>query len=228
MKREEIYPGKVFGRLTVISYAGKSASKHSLWLCRCECGNERLIRRGTLTTGHTLSCGCYRRSMKVGFKHGESKTRLYNIWNQMIHRCSDNKNISYPLYGGRGICVCDEWGDFERFKSWALENGYAKGLVIDRIDSDSNYGPDNCRWVTQKENSNNKRNNRYLTIDGVTKTAKQWAEQKGINYATLIYRMNKGITDAKRLFDKNSNSHVRERDIQGRYRKRCKSEEKTS
>jgi hypothetical protein len=218
MTKEEILsPGMKFGRLTVIEYVGKAKSKHSLWRCKCDCGEERVVRRGPLTTGVTVSCGCYRRQMEVGKTHGASKSRLYNIWNQVRHRCLNKKNISFNNYGGRGIKVCNDWSDFEKFQTWALNNGYSKEFVIDRIDTNGDYTPENCRWITQKENSNNKRNNRYLTIDGITKTVKQWAEKSGMCYETLLERVNRGITEPEMLFDRKSYSYARNRNELGRF-----------
>lgn len=120
------------------------------------------------------------------------KTRLLSIWTSMKTRCNNPNSDNYDRYGGRGIFVCDEWKSFEPFKEWALKNGYKDGLQIDRRDTDGNYEPGNCRWVTPKENSNNKSNNKFYTIGGVTKTYSQWAEEIGISKSTFKQRLDHG------------------------------------
>lgn len=102
--------------------------------------------------------------------HGWSQHPLYNVFKSMHNRCEDPKNQAYERYGGRGITVCEEWSldNFENYMSWAFANGWQKGLEIDRIDNNKGYSPDNCRIVTPKENSRNRRSNRYVTVNGET------------------------------------------------------------
>ena len=134
--------GQKFGKLTVIEHKGKNAHKHTLWLCRCECGNKIIIRSGDLVTGSTKSCGCSRQeSLK---KHGKRNTRLYNIWANMIQRCTNQNIPAYKNYGARGIVVCDEWHkSFASFYEWATTHGYSDELTIERIDVNGNYAPEN-------------------------------------------------------------------------------------
>ena len=96
------------------------------------------------------------------YKHGETKTRLFKIWSSMHERCERSKHVYFKDYGGRGITVCEEWGDYIRFAEWARNNGYSDKLTIDRIDNDGNYEPSNCRWITEKEQHSNKRTNRKI------------------------------------------------------------------
>lgn len=123
------------------------------------------------------------------YRHGGCGTRLYNIWAAMKRRTTSPKAISYPYYGAKNIKVCDEWKVYENFRDWSLSHGYANGLTIDRIDSNKDYSPDNCRWTTMKEQQNNRRNNHIITFSGETKTLSQWAEIVGINPKTLSRRI---------------------------------------
>ena len=105
------------------------------------------------------------------------RNRIRGIWQGMKERCLNSKCRSYKNYGERGISICNEWLDFENFYEWALSSGYEDTLQIDRIDNDGNYEPNNCRWVTPKENARNKRTNRLLTINDETKCVCEWCEE---------------------------------------------------
>jgi len=118
--------------------------------------------------------------------------KLYKAWHAMLNRCNNPKNKYYSRYGGRGICVCDEWNDYIKFAYWAFENGFSENLSIDRIDNDGNYEPDNCRWVTMKVQHNNRSGNRLITINGITKTVSEWCDEYDINYNTVLQRMKYG------------------------------------
>lgn len=156
-----------YGRWTVIQDMGYSASNHRLLLCRCDCGTERIIQKQNLKEGRTKSCGCLRKEVSTAHSttHGRSNTRLFKTWMNMRQRCNYPSKPEYKYYGGRGIKVCDEWArDFDTFYRWAMANGYAEHLTIDRIDVNGNYEPSNCRWVTMKEQAINKRNTRCVAI----------------------------------------------------------------
>lgn len=150
-----------FGRLTVICQTTKRASRHIVWLCRCDCGNLVEVGGDKLLSGNNKSCGCFRREKAINnpiaLKHGDSAngkpSRFYVSWAGMKHRCLCLNSDGYKYYGGRGITVCEEWLNYQNFRDWALANGYQDNLTIDRIDNEGNYEPSNCQWITKSENS---------------------------------------------------------------------------
>lgn len=202
--------GMRFGRLVAIKPDGRMYN-HAAWLCRCDCGNFRRHVVNDLTSGRIISCGCYQRE-QVGKRmraqkttHGGRRTRLYTVWASMKRRCSSMTCKEYHLYGGRGIKVCEEWMDFEKFRKWANEHGYVENAdrgscTLDRINVDGDYCPDNCRWVDQKTQSNNRRKQKWIEIDGIVKTLSEWADISGISYSTIQYRLGKGWDAKKAIF----------------------------
>lgn len=180
-----------FSSLLVVSKAG-TKNNRVIWNCQCECGRSVIVDTHSLTTGNTKSCGCKKYGNRV--THGEAKsnkqTRLYRIWAGMKNRCNNESHIGYAYYGAKGIKVCDEWNDYEIFKGWALENGYADNLTIDRIDNQKGYCPENCRWATYKTQCNNTTRNHYVTADGQTLSISQWAERNNLPCRTIAARLN--------------------------------------
>ena len=197
--------GEKFGRLTAIERVGSDKSKRAVWLCRCECGKTTTVDSYSLKSGNTKSCGCLntdvrsKRMVEMHTKHGESKTRLYNIWRSMLSRCMWENPYYYDRYGGRGISVCEKWMEYEPFRDWALSNGYSDNLSIDRIDVNGDYCPENCRWADRKVQGNNKRNNVYLEHNGEKKTIAQWADATGILPCTIWRRLKSGWSVEKAL-----------------------------
>lgn len=153
--------GRRFGKLVVLKREQNEPKKHARWLCRCDCGKEVIIQSHCLIQGTQRSCGCL--LVEMHLTHGKTNSRLYNVWNCMKQRCGNPNNHNYKEYGERGISICDEWKcSFEAFEKWSLENGYNPNAkrgecTIDRIDVNGNYEPSNCRWVSMKVQSKNKR-----------------------------------------------------------------------
>jgi len=129
---------------------------------------------------------------KHGYASYRQHSKTYNIWSCMIQRCTNPNNTCYERYGGRGIKVCERWGDFRNF----LEDmGEApEGMQIDRMNNDGNYEKDNCRWATNKEQANNRRSNVHYEYGGNKYTLSQLADIAGISLKLMWYRLSKGWT----------------------------------
>lgn len=190
--------GTRFNRLVVLRRVDNlPGSNLTRWECQCDCGNITQVSRANLTTGHTTSCGCYAMELakgnKYGETHGQSRTRLYSTWQGMKQRCYDKNVVEYQYYGAKGISVCEDWMDFPAFSAWAKANGYKRHLTIDRIDNAGNYTPENCRWVTAKQQSRNKTTTRFVEFGGVSKCVAEWSEELGIPTNTINNRLNRGM-----------------------------------
>jgi hypothetical protein len=170
-----------------------------MYLCRCECGTEKLVDANSFLRDKSKSCGCYNseQARERATKHGKRYTRLNGAWANMRARCVNPKHISWPRYGARGITVCPEWADFAIFREWALEAGYVEGATyrqeIDRIDNDGPYSPENCRIVSPRVNRQNKENSHNLVAFGETKSMGAWADDPRckVTYYALRYRVSK-------------------------------------
>lgn len=191
--------GERFGRWTVIRYTGFINSNYR-WLCKCDCGNEKVVAQSSLLQGNSMSCGCLAKEIaQTKIKHGlcrvGKENKLYWVYNSMIQRCNNTKDSAYKHYGGRGIKVCDEWfNDRTSFFEWAYKNGYSEGLTIDRINTNGNYEPSNCRWSNRYVQLNNTRRNHYLTINEKTLTVKQWCVEYNIDPKLVYWRVKQGKT----------------------------------
>lgn len=160
MGKFEDLTGKRFGYL-IAEARDTSCIRRTVYRCKCDCGNTKVVSATHLVGGKIISCGCYRKknASRLNKKHGDSTesskyARLFRIWGNMKSRCTNPNVPCYRYYGGKGVTVCDEWiNSYSEFKKWAIENGYTDRKTIDRLDSNGGYTPDNCRWVSFSENS---------------------------------------------------------------------------
>jgi hypothetical protein len=188
----KVSKGQRFGRLLVITEAGRGRRGEGKWECRCDCGQIVLVFGSNLQKGNTRSCGCFKRDHQLAthLTHGKTKggrSPVYSVWSTMIQRCTNPKDSHFPRYGGRGITVCDRWRKFENFLA---DMGEPIGdISIERIDNHAGYSPDNCRWATRIEQGSNRRDNRLVTCKGETLHLAEWARRKGLNYQTLFRRL---------------------------------------
>lgn len=183
--------GKVYGRWTLVKRV-EDRHRRVHYLCRCECGTEKVIQLLSLVRGASSSCGCYNSEVaSARATHGMSRTRIYSTWKGMLERCYNEKSQSYYLYGGRGIKVCNRWrNDVTAFLADMGEP--PEDTSLDRIDNNGDYTPENCRWATIDVQCNNTRRNVYLTHDGETKTIAEWARHKGMGKNSLLSRLRLG------------------------------------
>ena len=196
MERLEVVVGMEIGWYTVVEDLQEPVNGRHCVLVKCRCGRSRvrsfsqllrLVRDGQ--TPKCKSCGIAEINKRVKVKHNDCKHPLYHIWANMKERCTNVLAHDYPRYGGRGITVCDEWADsFVAFKTWAISAGWHKGLQIDRIDNNKGYCPENCRFVTARENSNNRQKTLY--IDGVPSSLyfDTHDHHPSVNYRTFYSR----------------------------------------
>jgi hypothetical protein len=193
--------GQKFGRLTALKIIGKNKSNQKIWLFKCDCGNKLKCLGSRVISGNTSSCGCLRRELVIKglrYKHGMRKTRFYNAWKGIKARCN-NKNLpQYKDWGGRGIILCKEWLKFENFKDdmyksylYHVKKYGEKNTSIDRIDNNSNYCLENCRWSTKKEQARNTRHNHPIAYKKETLCLTAMAEKYNIPERVLSLRINR-------------------------------------
>lgn len=187
---------KTFGRLTIVNaYRNDKGYVRVKASCLCD-GNIKDYSYYSLRKGHTLSCGCLRKENTAQMRtvhHGRG-TRLYNIWKGMRQRCNNPNHPEYKYYGGAGIKICEKWNDFQIFREWALNNGYAENLTIERNELDGDYCPQNCKWIPKGEQSSNKRDTVLMEVNGVKKPFTVWCKEYHTDHKTVKKRMNKGLS----------------------------------
>lgn len=211
--------GLMFGRLRVLSGAGRNRHGQPLWKCACTCGQVCTILQAQLRSGRTQSCGCLQRqrTSQANTKHGHRRggkhkdSPEYRTWLNMLRRCSDPKDKNFPRYGARGISVCEEWR--KSFVRFLADMGPKPSPIhsIDRIDNDGSYAPHNCRWATPREQTLNSRVARILEHRGLSLCLTEWAERLGITQQALSWRLRNGwerqlalttVRTMKRLMDR--------------------------
>lgn len=193
--------GQKFGRLTVVSRSENDPRGNARWLCRCNCGVEKVVLAQSLRKGATVSCGCFNTQRPRPTKHGASGTKLYGAWVGMIQRCTNPKHEKWPRYGGSGITVCERWRSFENFL--ADMGDRPAGKTLDRWPNQSgNYEPGNCRWATLLEQASNRRDNVIVSVDGRDMTASEASRLLGASRSLVSRRMRDGWTADQALSTK--------------------------
>lgn len=204
--------GHRYGRLVVFAAADPAIEptgrSRAMWLCKCDCGNEKSIRGSDLHSGRTRSCGCIFSDGVWSFNlsHGEAKkgrqTPEYRIWAGMIKRCSNENDSSFRHYGGRGIKVCDRWmGSYEEFLS-DMGRRPSPHHSIDRYpDNDGPYSPENCRWATKQEQALNKRGTLTVLVGGENVPLLAECKRRGLKYSSIRQRMHRYGWTAQQALD---------------------------
>ena len=191
-----------FNRLTVLD--SFKLNKRKMCKCLCDCGTVKNVREYDLRKELIKSCGCLSKELAVARNktHNQSKTRTYRIWAQMKQRCCNSLSTKYRNYGGRGITVCDSW--LNSFESFYKDMGECIGKnEIDRTDNNGNYEPNNCKWVSHKENLRNTRVCKPFMFNGEVKTIAEWSELTGIKYGRLLDRIKRGMNLEKAMLNIN-------------------------
>lgn len=192
--------GRRFGRLTVIRYIGwRNGRPPAIWLCRCECGNEKQVARNNLVNGRIKSCKCLmrertgERSTTHGHKKGRKVTREYVAFQAAKDRCSNAANQAYRNYGGRGIEF--RFGSFEEFLAYLGPKPSPKHSLDRYPNVNGHYEPGNVRWATATEQQNNKRNNRVIEFRGEKATTAEWCRRLGVPVQLVFQRLHYGWCD---------------------------------
>lgn len=189
--------GKRYGRILVLRRADNDKWQQTTWLCRCDCGAEKIIKGNNLSRGQTQSCGCYKleKISALNRTHGQggvaTKTAEYRIWANMVNRCTNPNNPAFKDYGGRGIMVCKRWRKFENFYA-DMGRRPSASLSVDRKKNGEGYSKGNCRWATRKEQTRNARSNRIVEFNGIKMPLAQAAELAGAKYRTAWWRLDQG------------------------------------
>lgn len=193
--------GRRFGRLVVIEMSHRHRKYIKYWRCLCDCGKEKITSQNSLIAAHVRSCGCLQQENRktINRKHGMRQTRFYGIWKGINGRCHVPSNHAYSQYGAKG--VTSEWKDsfiafkrdmYQSYLKHVAKHG-EKDTTIDRIDNSKGYSKANCRWATNREQSNNRSITVRAEIEGVTRTLVEWSEVSGIGLATIRTRYGRGL-----------------------------------
>lgn len=190
--------GQRFHRLVVLGQAPQQEAGKIRWRCQCDCGKVVILPAGNMKNGHTKSCGCWLEERRPTFRrtHGwgslrkaTEKGRVYRVWSSAKQRCHNPTDDAYAYYGARGIVMCERWR--ESFEAFIEDMGpRPPGGTIDRRDNDGPYSPENCRWVTRRDQARNRRSSRPITWRGETRLMCEWSARLGIRVGTLSQRIN--------------------------------------
>ena len=202
--------GDKYNKLLVLEEVEKQGNNR-MFKCLCDCGNTTIVAMNNMRSGKIVSCGCHKLEQLLlrSTTHNQRHTHLYEVWKTLKQRCYNPKNSNYHNYGSRGIKVCQEWrNNFQAFYDWSYANGYSidnhnkdekNKLTIDRIDVNGDYEPSNCRWVNRKEQANNMRHTKHITINGETKCIAEWCRVLGIHRWTYSNRIKRGMSPEEAL-----------------------------
>lgn len=197
--------GNRYGQLTVLKYKGRNSKSHQLWECKCDCGEIVTVTKSHLTQGVTKSCGCLKYNLSLnGCSNRASATKsfgvihkhpLHTIWNDMLLRCYKPYNRSYKNYGAKGIKVCDRWRGINGFENFVNDMGERPSPkhTLDRIDSQDDYCPENCRWATWIEQNNNRSNTIRFVYKNTTIPLSELCRKLNLNYTSISQRIRKGV-----------------------------------
>lgn len=196
--------GLTFGRLTVRTLVRSPLWKRPKWECRCKCGRVRLVLANQLMMGHTRSCGCTRADAirKSCMTHGHcssgKSTPEFRSWSCAKARTTCPTNGAFRNYGGRGIYMCERW--LRSFENFLADMGpKPAGMTLERKDNDGPYSPNNCVWADRRSQANNQRSTTRISINGITRTASEWAQLAGLKRTTLYCRYWRGVRGCKLL-----------------------------
>ena len=220
--------GQKFGRLTVIKPV-KAENGKTLWLCKCDCGNE-IRTQGYCLGKRTFSCGCMQKEKLLSriTKHGKCHSRIYRIYNGMVRRCYSPNCKAFEHYGGRGITLCKEWKDsFDTFYDWAINNGYADNLTIERKNVNGDYEPDNCCWIEKKYQTLNMTTTHFVKYQNKTMALSELCRLVNVSPATVSKYEEKFNYDYDALvnFVLNSPHHKKFYRRENKWQKRKKQEQ---
>lgn len=203
MRPKRFLAGATYGSLFVVLDTN-TFSLHKVY-ARCVCGRVRSYNASHVFRGRTVSCGCLKGGLcrtarlKHGFSGKQRKScREYSIWQSMRTRCLNPKAENYPRYGGKGVGICERWNDFTNFYS-DMGAAPTRAHTLDRVDSTKNYGPDNCRWATTREQSQNRKNVKPLSAFGKTQLLSAWAEELSLDLSTICKRLKRGLSSEQAL-----------------------------
>lgn len=209
MYEDEKWIGQKFGKLTVLKMVRVDRGKYGklMWETKCDCGNTHIAAPTDIVRGKTKSCGCFHdercKERATKFQHSVyDNKRLYSIYNGIKKRCFNKNEPRYKDYGARGITMCGEWRyNFDAFAEWALSHGYTDEMTIERVDVNGNYCPENCKWITLKEQCNNKRQTIWVDYKGEHIQLMKLCERKGISYDMVHNRIRDSGWDVERAID---------------------------